>query len=449
MQMVQQVERSMADFEVSLETGQRLERRLQIRVPAQRIEREVQDRLRSVSRTANLKGYRPGKVPESVIRRRFGDQVRREVVQDVVQSTYNEALNRQQLRPVGDPQIDAGPEAGTDGVDLVYTASFEVFPEFTVQGLEELSVSQPEPAFDDADVEFVTENLRRQRAHWHASDRGAKSGDRVIVDFQGRMNGAPLEGGTGEKVSIVLGEGRMIADFESQLVGVRAGEKREIKVNFPADYPNAALAGQPAEFSIQVGEVAEEHLPEIDEEFIRSFGVESGVQEDFIRDVRKNMANEFAARSKAETKRQLLEMLLKANPIDIPVALVEQEATSLQADAMRNMGIGDATQAPSLESFRDTAERRVRLGLLVGAVIREQKIVVDRDKVRDRIDQLSGGYEKPDEIRKLYYQTAQLLTQVENSVLEEQVIDWLAAKAQIVPKPMPFRSLAGLLSANI
>ncbi len=446
--MVQEIERAMADLEVSLETGQRLERRLQVRVPAQRIEQEVQVRLRSMSRTANIKGYRPGKVPETVIRRRFGNQVRVEVLQDVVQSTYNEALNRQKLRPVGDPQINAAPDAGTDGGDLVYTASFEVFPEFTVQGLDSFSVSRPEPAFDDADIDFITENLRRQRAHWHAADRGARTGDRVTVDFQGRMNGAPMEGGTGEKVAIVLGEGRMIADFETQLVGVKTGERREIKVQFPVDYPNGTMAGQPAEFSIQVGEVAEEHLPEVDGDFIRGFGVESGTREDFTQDIRKNMASEFAARAKAEIKRQLLELLLQANLIDIPVALVEQEATTLQADAMRNLGITDVSAAPSLESFRETAERRVRLGLLIGAVIREQELVVDRDKVRERIDQLSGGYEKPDDIRKLYYQTAQLLTQVENSVLEEQVIDWLAARATTVSQPMAFRSLAGLLSAN-
>ncbi len=446
--MVQEIERAMADLEVSLETGQRLERRLQVRVPAQRIEQEVQVRLRSVSRTANIKGYRPGKVPETVIRQRFGVQVRREVLQDVVQSTYNEALNRQQLRPVGDPQIDAAPDAGTEGGDLVYTASFEVFPEFTVQGVEAFSVSRPEPAFDDADIDFITENLRQQRAHWHAVDRGARTGDRVTVDFQGRVNGAPMEGGTGEKVAIVLGEGRMIADFETQLVGVKPGETLEIKVKFPVDYPNGTLAGQSAEFSVQAGEVAEKHLPAIDEEFIRGFGVESGTGEDFTQDIRKNMASEFAARARAEIKRQLLELLLQANPIDIPVALVEQEATSLQADAMRNLGITDVSAAPSLESFRETAERRVRLGLLIGALIREQEFVVDRDKVRERIDQLSGGYEKPDEIRKLYYQTAQLLTQVENSVLEEQVIDWLAARATIVSKPMAFRSLASLLGAN-
>lgn len=441
MQTVQEVDKPMTELEVSLEAGQGLERRLQVRVPAARIEREVESRLRSIGRTANIKGYRPGKVPEKVIRQRFGDQVRREVLSDVVQSTYNEALNRQQLRPAGDAHIDAAPDAGANGGDFSYTASFEVFPEFTVQGLDSVTATRPEPAFDDADIDFIAENLRRQRGHFHATDREARKGDRVVVDFQGRLNGAPMEGGTGEKVTVVLGAGRMIEDFEAQLVGVKSGENREIKVRFPADYPNKALAGQTAEFSVQVGEVAEEHLPELDEEFIRSFGVESGSKDDFIQDIRKNMADEFAGRARADVKRQLLEQLLQANPIDIPLILVEQEATSLQADAMRNLGISDVAQAPALESFRQTAERRVRLGLLIGALIREQELVVDREKVRERIEQLSRGYEKPDEIRKLYYQTAQLLSQVENSVLEEQVVDWLAGRAAITPKPTTFRAL--------
>ena len=442
MQNVKEIERAMEELQVSVETGQGLERRVQVRVPAQRIEREVEARLRSVSRTANIKGYRPGKVPEKVVRQRFGDQVRREVLQEVVQSTYHEAISREQLRPVGDPRIDAPADAGTIGTDLAFTAIFEVFPEFSIKGLDGISATRPEPAFGDADIEFVTESLRRQRGHWHTTDRAARAGDRVLVDFEGRVNGASMEGGTGEKVTIVLGSGRMIEDFERQLVGVCAGDSRDIKVRFPADYPNARLAGQTADFSIQTSEVAEEHLPAIDEEFIRSFGVESGTQEDFQQDIRRNMADEFAARARADIKRQLLEQLLQSNLIDIPVVLVEQEATSLQADAMRNLGITDPAAAPSLESFRQTAERRVRLGLLIGALIREQQIVVDRDKVRERIDQLSGGYDKPDEIRKLYYQTAQLLTQVENTVLEEQVVDWLAAKAAITPKPTTFRALA-------
>lgn len=441
MQTSQEFEAAMENLEVSLETGQGLERRLSVRVPAQRIEREVESRLRSVSRTANIKGYRPGKVPEKVIRQRFGDQVRREVLQDVVQSTYNEAVSGQQLRPVGDPLIDAAPGAGSPGGDFAYTASFEVFPEFTVRGVETVVASRPDPAFDDADIDFIAENLRRQRSHWHATDREARTGDRVVVDFAGRLNGGPMEGGTGEKVTIVLGAGRMIEGFEKQLVGVKSGENREITVRFPADYPNATLAGQSADFSIQVAEVAVEHLPDLDAEFIKSFGVASGTKDDFVQDLRNNMADEFAARAKADVKRQLLEQLLQANPIDIPTVLVEQEATSLQADSMRNLGITDVAAAPALESFRQTAERRVRLGLLIGALIREHELVVDREKVRERIEQLSSSYEKPDEIRKLYYQTAQLLTQVENSVLEEQVVEWLAARAAITPKPTTFRAL--------
>ncbi len=431
----------MEELEVSLEAGAGLERRLQVRVPARRIEREVEVRLRSVGRTANLKGYRPGKVPEKVIRQRFGDQIRREVLQDIVQSTYGEALNRQQLRPAGEPQIEAAADAGASGADFAYTARFEVFPEFTVRGLNTVAVTRPEPAFDDADLEFISNNLRRQRSHWHAADREARLGDRVVVDFQGRLNGAPMSGGTGEKVTIELGAGRMVEDFERQLVGVKAGESREIRVQFPIDYPNRELAGQTADFSVQVGEVSEQHLPEVDEEFIRAFGVESGSKDDFIRDLRETMADEFNARARADVKRQLLEQLLKSNPIEIPVILVEQEATSLQSDAMRNLGVSDPGQAPALESFRETAERRVRLGLLIGALIREHELVVDREKVRERIEQLTRGYENPDEIRKLYYQTAQLISQVENSVLEEQVVDWLAGRAAVTQKPTTFRAL--------
>jgi trigger factor len=430
----------MEELQISLETGAGLERRLQVRVPAVRIQREVDARLRSVSQSANLKGYRPGKVPERVIRQRFGDQIRREVLQDLVRSTYGEALSREQLRPAGEPHIDAAPDSGSDG-DFAYTASFEVFPDFAVKGLEVLTVSRPEPAFDDADIEFISDNLRRQRSHWHSTDREARQGDRVVVDFQGRLHGTPMPGGVGEKVAIELGAGRMVEDFERQLAGLKAGDSREIQVRFPADYPNRELAGQTADFSVQVGEVAERHLPEIDEEFIRSFGVESGQRDDFLQQLREIMAEEFTGRARADVKRQLLAQVLAANPIEIPVILVEQEATALQSEAMRNLGVSDPGQAPALESFRQAAERRVRLGLIIGAVIRDQQFVPDREKVRERIEQLSSGYDKPDEIRKLYYQTAQLLSQVENSVLEEQVIDWLAGKASATPKPTTFRGL--------
>lgn len=441
MQTVQEVATAVPDLEVALETGAGLERRLKVRVPAQRIEREVDTRLRSVARTANLKGYRPGKVPEKVIRQRFADQVRREVLQDVIRLSYNEALNREQLRPAGEAEIEPASGTGAQGGDFAYTARFEVFPEFTLTGVEALAANRPEPAFDDADVDFICDNLRRQRAHFHATDREARTGDRLVVDFQGRLDGQPMEGGAGEKVAVVLGAGRLIEDFERQLAGLKAGDSRELQVRFPEDYPNRTLAGKTAEFSVQVGEVAEEHLPELDEEFIKGFGIESGAVEDFHADIRKNMTSEFEARARADLKRQLLDQLLQANPIDIPVILVEQEATALQAEAMRNLGIKDAVEAPALESYRAAAERRVRLGLLIGALIREQELVVDREKVRERIELLASDYPKPDEIRKLYYQTAQLLTQVENSVLEEQVVDWLAGRASLTAQPTTFRAL--------
>ena len=442
MQTLQEVEQPVAGLGVTVESGPGLERRLHVRVPAERIEREVEARLRSVARTANIKGFRPGKVPEKVIRQRYGDQVRQDVLQDVIRTTYNEALVKENLQPVGEAEISGIPNEVAEG-EFAYTARFEVFPEIKIQGLESITVSRPEPAFDDADVEFITDNLRRQRRHFHATDREARTGDRVTVDFEGRLNGEPMEGGKGEQVQVELGAGRLIEDFERQLAGLKSGDVRDIEVRFPADYPNRTLAGQTAEFHVQVTEVAEEHLPELDEELIKGFGIASGAREDLVDDIRKNMTAEFAARARAEVKRQLMEHLLKTNPVEIPIVLVEQEATSLQSDAMRNLGITDVAQAPALESFREAAERRVRLGLLIGAVIREQDLVVDRDKVRERIDSLAAGYEKPEEIRKLYFQTPRLLTQVENAVLEEQVVDWLVGRAVVTAAPTTFRALVG------
>lgn len=431
----------MEEFQVSVEAGQGLERLIRVNVPAGRIDQEVEARLRSVSRTASLRGYRPGKVPEKVIRQRFGEQVRRDVLQDLVQASYSEAVSREKLRPAGTPRIDTQSDAGQQGNDLTYTASIEVFPEFQLVGLNGLAVQRPEADLGDGDVEFVIDGLRRQRATWVAVERASRDGDRIVVDFQGELNGQPMPGGQGEDVAVVLGEGRMIADFERQLVGLSPAEERSIDVGFPADYPTAALAGQTARFAIKVREVTEEQLPEVDQEFIRALGIESGELADFHVEIRRNMEQEFASRAAAEVKKQLLEALLAANPIVVPAVLVEQEAASLQADAMRNLGVSDPQQGPGLDSFRETAERRVRLGLLIGAVIRENQIQVDRERVSARIDQLSQGHTKPDEIRKIYHQTPHLLTQVENAVLEEQVIDWLTDRAKVTPRSTSFQAL--------
>jgi trigger factor len=436
-------QRMMEDVQVSLESAEGLQRRLKVNVPSGRIEAEVTARLRHVGRTAAIRGYRPGKAPEKVIRQRFGDQVFQEVIQDILQASYSEAVSREKLRPAASPRIQA--EQAGPGQDLVYTADLEVFPEFELKGLDALAVERPEPATDPAeeaaDIAFVVENLRKQRAHWHKVDRPARKGDRVVVDFEGFRDGKPMEGGKGEGVEIVVGAGRMIADFEKALEGVVAGGEKDFTVTFPADYQAPELAGQKADFKLRVHEVGEEHLPEPDAEFIRSFGIESGETEAFHADIRRNIASEFTARARAEVKRQLLEQLLQANPIAIPETLVQQEASVLQSDAMRNLGIQDPAEAPAVEAFRETAERRVRLGLLVGAVIRENGIQVDQDRLMERINQLAAGYPQPEEVRKIYLQNRQLLEQVEQAVLEEQVIDWLAERARVTAKPTSFRSL--------
>lgn len=430
-----------SEVQVAVESAEGLKRRIRVSVPAQRIESEVESRLRSVARTANIKGYRPGKVPEKVVRQRFSEQVREEVMQDFVRSSYSEAVTREKLRPVGDAQIETIPDDGEKGGDLSFTASFEIFPDFQLQGIDALDVSRPEPQFDDADVEFIIDNLRRQRRNWNAVEREARDGDRVTLDFEGRLDGQPIEGGAGDQVSVIIGAGRLVPDFERQLVGVRAGEQKTIQVEFPADYPNKELAGRKGDFDLRIGEVAEEQLPEVDDEFVRSFGVDSGERTEFEQDIRKNMTKEFESRARAEVKKQLLELLLKHNPIDVPQVLVTEAAVSLQADAARNLGLPDKQGAPDIGNYFPAAERRVRLSLLLGAIIMEQSMVANRERVSERIDSLVSGYDKPDEVRKIYFQNAGLLGQVEDMVLEEQVIEWLTDKATVTPKPTSFQAL--------
>jgi trigger factor len=432
-----------SDVQVAIESVQGLKRRIRVSVPAQRIENEVESRLRSVARTASIKGYRPGKVPEKVVRQRFGEQVRQDVMQDMVRSGYSEAVTREKLRPVGDAQIETAGDGGETGSGLSFTASFEVFPDFQLQGIDALSISRPEPQFDDADVQFIIDNLRRQRRNWNAVEREARDGDRVTLDFEGRLDGEPIEGGAGDQVSVVIGAGRLVPDFERQLAGVRAGEQKTIQVEFPADYPNKTLAGRKADFDLRIGEVAEEQLPEVDEDFVRSFGVESGERAEFEQDIRSNMAQEFESRARAEVKKQLLELLLAHNPIDVPEVLVNEAAASMQADAARNLGLPDKQGAPAIDTYLPGAERRVRLSLLLGAIIMEQGMVANRDKVAARIDTMVSNYDKPDEVRKIYYQNAGLLGQVEDMVLEEQVIEWLTERATVTQKPTSFQALVG------
>jgi trigger factor len=431
----------MTDLQVSVETREGLERRIKVQIPADRIESEVNSRLQRVGRTAKLKGFRPGKIPAKVIRQHYGGQIRQEVLQAIVESSYSEAITQEKLRPAAVPTIE--PENAGAGDDFTYTATFEIYPDVKLAGLDGLKVERPQTEIEAADLDEMIETLRKQRATWLPVERSAAEGDQVTVDFEGSLKGEPIANGSGKEVPIVLGQGQMLADFEKNLIGLKSGSEKAFKLKFPKDYHAEELAGQKVDFQVNIGGVAEQQLPDVDQEFIKALGVASGDADDFREDVRSNMVREVDSRIKAEIKRQLMEQLMEANPIDLPAVLIEREAASLRDESMRNLGITDPQdpQAPGLDAFREAAERRVRLGLLVSAVIEENKLEVDRERVKQKVDEMCAPYDQPEEIRKLYYQNPQLLSQVENLVMEDQVVEWLVSKATVKDKVISFNDL--------
>lgn len=428
-------------MQVSLESATGLERRLRVQVPAERIEQEIATRLASVGRKAKIQGFRPGKVPATVIRQRFGGQVRQEVLQEVVQSSYSEAVMQQKLQPAGGPQIE--PVNMEEGQDLTYTAVFEVMPEVTLKSLNKIKIDAPEVAISEADIDAMVENLRKQRADWKAVERKASKGDQLTVDFDGTQNGQVFAGGSARGFKFVLGDGGMLEDFEKNLLGVTPGVETIFKMKFPKDYHSPELAGEQVEFKVSVSEVAEQLLPDIDADFIKAYGIESGTTEDLRLDIRKNMDRELFAKRKATTRAQLLDGLLSTNPVELPEVLVRQECDAMRNEALQRMG-GESESAPPAESFREGAEKRVRLGLLLAAAIRENSIELDRDKVLAKIDELCEPYENPGQIRNIYMQNQQFLNQIQNMVMEEQVVNVLLGMAQVKPRPMGFRELMEL-----
>src|SRR5215471_4997894 len=418
-------------YKVSVESAAGLERRLTIRVPSAEIEREIALRLAKVGKTAKLKGFRPGKVPEKVVRQYYGGQIRDEVLSDMIRASYSRAIADQKLNPAGGPRIEALPgETPEDQAHFTYRATFEVFPEIALQPLEQLSIEVPRVTIEDADVDAMIQKLRVQRATWRALDRGAAAGDRVIVDFEGTIDGTPFQGGSGKDVSIVLGSGQVLADFDAALAGAAAADARTASVTFPANYPTKDLAGKKAEFTINVQRVEEQVLPELDDAFAASFGVSTGKAADLPAEVRKNMERELAERVRSETKTRAFDALVKVNSIGVPRALVEEEIRALQQGAMRDLGVSDPAQVPSRERFQPLAERRVAVGLLIQELVKEHKIRLDPTRVEHRIQELAAPYEKPSEAAQFYRNDRGVMAQVEAGVLEDQVVDFLLERAK-------------------
>jgi len=426
-------------MQVSVETTGALERRIEVSVPRERIEQAIDERLKRVSRTAKLKGFRPGKVPLKVVKQQFGAQVRQEVLSDLMQSSFAEAVTQEKLSPAAGPRIEpisVGPDT-----DLKYRATFEVFPDIELKGVEGIAIMRPTAEVTEADVDAMVLNLREQRPRFEAVERESRDGDRVTMDFEGQIDGAEFEGSKGTDVAVLLGGGRMLKDFETGITGMKADERKQIDVPYPADYHNAALAGKVAKFDVHMKKVEEKQLPELDDEFCSEYGVLEGGVEQLRKEVRENMERELEQNVRARLKAQLMEGLLAANPVDVPQSMVDAQVREMQIDAARRMGARDASQVPPPEPFVEGARKRVALGLLIGELIKTRGLKIDRERVESRLADLAASYPDPEQIIKAYRQNPEALRQIENVVIEDQVVDLLLEKAKVTDQPVTFKDV--------
>ena len=420
---------------VTVESTGVLERRMRVELPLDAIEQQVDSRLKSVGRTVKVKGFRPGKVPPKVVRQRYGKQVRQEVLGEVLQKSYSDAVIQEKLNPAGGPKIETESDTGET---FAFVATFEVMPEVTLKDLDKIKIEKPDVQIGDDDIDDMLTNLRKQKATWETIDRKSQDGDRVIVDFAGELDGEAFEGGQGTEIPVVLGEGQMLPDFEKALDGIKAGDEKTFKVKFPKDYHAPDLQGKTVNFTVNTHRVEEQSLPEVDDAFAESFGVSEGGIETFKKDVRDNMEREAAQRVKNVIREQITNGLLETNPIDIPQVMKHNEIHSMQHEAMRQLGIEDHSEAPPAENFADTAEKRVRLGLLVRQIIADQKFTADESMLRDHITEMVASYENPQDMVELYMNNPQLRQQLEPVVLEQLAFDWVLENAKVKTKTVKF-----------
>ena len=428
-------------MQVSVESGEGLEKRLLVDLPAERVTAEMDKKLKDLARHVRLDGFRPGKVPMRTIKQRFGEQVRQETYGTLIQETLYEAASQEKLMPAGEPQVELR-EAAEEG-GLGYTATFEVMPEVKVADLSGQSVSRPTAEVAESDIDAMIEKLRKQRTVWNDVERGANDGDTVHMDFKGMLDGEAFDGGTAENVPLILGSGSMVDGFESGLLGAKAGDERTLEVKFPEDYRAENLAGKDVTFEVKVLRVAEPQLPELDEEFIKAFGVDAGTVEGLRADIAKNMQHELKQKLNSVTKERVMDVLIAANPMDIPKAMVMQEAERMKEQMVQDMqqrGQSSSMDLP-VSVFEGQARRRVQLGLLVSEIMSAQEFKADEDQVRETIAEFAESYENPQEVVDYYLQDKNARASIENLVLENMVVEWVLGQVQVADESKAFSEI--------
>jgi trigger factor len=408
------------------------------------IEKDVEQRLRKMARTVKMSGFRPGKVPFKMVQQHYGAQARNEAIGEAVEKAFGEAVRSQNLRVAGYPRIE--PKGGEDKSRLEFSATFEVYPEIQLNGVGDKAIERPQLEVGEAEVDKTIEVLRKQRTSYSKIERAAASGDRVTIDFTGRLNGEVFQGGQATDYPVVLGEGRMLPDFEKGIVGLNVGESHTFDLTFPGDYQATELAGKQVSFEVTLKGVEMPQLPQIDAAFAMSLGIADGDVAKMRAEIRSNLESEVTKRIKGRIKEQAMQALLDANPVEVPRVLVDQEAEQM-AEAARqdlaNRGVDVKNMPVDASWFAAQAERRVKLGLIIAEAVKQHALHARPEQVRALIDEQAQSYEQPDEVVRWYYSQPQRLAQVEALAIEENVVNWVVANAKATDKAIAFDELMG------
>ena len=421
-------------MQVSVETTGTIDRKMTVELPAAQIDETVEKRLKALAGRVKIDGFRPGKVPFSLVKKRYSDSVRYEVVESLLGSSFQEAARQQNLRVAGLPDIDL--KTLEAGKNLEYVASFQVYPEFTIAGVDTLNITRPTSEVTDADLDKMIEVIRKQNQDWQTVERAAQNGDSVTIDFVGTLDGETFEGGSANDYAVELGAGRMLKDFEEGLIGMQSGEEKTVDVAFPDNYQAENLKGKTAQFKLSVKQVREPVLPEIDADFIKRFGVDAGDVETFRAEVKKNMLHELDKALKSQVKQQVMDGLADLHAIEVPKALVADEVNYIREEFQQNTGSSAQNLPDAL--FAPQAERRVKLGLIVGEVIRQHNLQRDPARVDAMLESLASTYEDPQALISYYRQDRKAMQTIEAAGMEEMIVDWVLEKATVTDEARDF-----------
>ncbi|MGH8660386.1 MAG: trigger factor [Burkholderiales bacterium] len=433
-------------MQANLETLSALERKLSVSLPATDIDHEVENRLKRLSRTVKLHGFRPGKVPLKVVEQHYGPQVRQEVLGDAMQRSFGEAVRQQNLKVAGYPKFELAPR--TDGaVDIRYSATFEIYPEVTVGDITAAAIERPALAVGDEEVVKTLEIMRKQRARYEEVERAAQTGDRVTIDFRGALDGADFPGSSGSGQHAVLGEGRLLPDFEAGIAGMKPGETKSFDVRFPGDYHGREVAGKSARFEVTVSQVAAPRLPEIDAAFAKSLGVADGDLSRMRAEVRGNLEREVKAKLRSRLRDQVMQALLEATRIEAPRSLVQMEIERLQAGARQELTARGVKMTPETplpgDLFEQQAARRVTLGLILGELVKMHNLYPKPEQVRRLVEEQAESFERPEEVVRWFYGAPERLREIESAALEDNVVQWALGVARVTDRKVDFDELMG------